>query len=112
MEVVDEGKANRHVAVTSTWLSAVMFPLHTYRHVLSVTIKVVDFMLEYLGPFYDRTSCESTMYTIFLSYCICGFGLLGHLLRDDLINPVKMSICLYVCPSVHPQSNAMQLQTK
>jgi len=23
------------------------------------------------------------------------FGLLGHLLRDDLINPVKMSVCPY-----------------
>jgi len=28
--------------------------------------------------------------------------LLGHILRDDLINPVKMSVREYVRPSVRP----------
>jgi len=39
-------------------------------------------------------------------------NLLGHLLWDDLINPVKMSVRPYVRPSVRtyvrPQSNSMQ----
>ena len=30
MEVIDEGKANRHVAVTSMWFSALLISLHTY----------------------------------------------------------------------------------
>ena len=30
MEVIDEGKANRHVAVTSMSLTAVSLALHTY----------------------------------------------------------------------------------
>jgi len=40
---------------------------------------------------------------------------LGHLLRDDLKNlknPVKMSVRTYVRPSVRPQLNTMQPQTK
>ena len=39
-------------------------------------------------------------------------GLLGHLGGDDLINPVKMSVCPYVRPYIHPQWNTMQPQTK
>jgi len=40
------------------------------------------------------------------------FSFLGHLLRDDLINPVKMSVRPYVRTSVRPQSDTMQPQTK
>jgi len=53
-------------------------------------------------------------------------GFLDHLLRDDLINPVKVSVRpsvrpsvrirtfvrTYVGPYVRPQSNTMQPQTK
>ena len=54
-------------------------------------------------------NCNTSVYILQATSLVIHASLLGHLLRDDLINPLKMS----VRPSVHtPQSNKMQQQTK
>jgi len=53
-----------------------------------------------LRPVFQSSQVLLYMFCIMQMKCLLGF--LGHLLRDDLINPVKMSVHMSVRPYVRP----------
>ena len=61
----------------------------------SMSLVFVPFDRPYMISYY------SSIVTMYVS-CTVYEVLIGHLLRDDIINPVKMSIRPSICPSIRP----------
>jgi len=57
----------------------------------------IAFTYRELGSFLSRLRLSCSRVRLFL---LIFRWFLGHLLRDDLINPVKMSLCEYLRPSI------------